>query len=61
VGAGTRTFAWLGAANNAGIAIGAGLAGVVIDARGAAAAIWVGVGCALAGTLVAVATRATTA
>jgi MFS family permease len=48
-GQGTRTFAWLVAANNGGIAAGAALAGAVISADGDAAGLWLSVACALVG------------
>ncbi len=48
-GAGTRSFAWLAAANNAGIAAGAGAAGAVIAGHTEAAGLWLAVFCALAG------------
>jgi hypothetical protein len=45
-GAATRSFAWLVTANNAGIGIGAALAGQL---DGGAAGLWLAAGCALAG------------
>jgi hypothetical protein len=48
-GTGTRSFAWLAAANNAGIALGAVAAGALIAAHTDAAGLWLAVGCALAG------------
>lgn len=48
-GSGTRTFAWLAAANNAGIAVGAAAAGALIAGYTDAAGLWLAVGCALAG------------
>ncbi len=45
-GAATRSFAWLVTANNAGIGIGAALAGQL---SGGAAGLWLAAGCALAG------------
>jgi MFS family permease len=57
-GAATRTFAWLGAANNAGIAMGAALAGVAIDERGAASALWIGAAAAVLGIGISIASKA---
>jgi predicted MFS family arabinose efflux permease len=48
-GSGTRTFAWLAAANNAGIAAGAAGAGALISSDTASAGMWLAVGCAFAG------------
>ena len=48
-GTGTRTFAWLAAANNGGIAAGAAGAGALISGAPEAAGLWLAVGCALAG------------
>jgi MFS family permease len=52
-GAGTRTFAWLGAANNAGIAVGAAAAGALMDRHSHPAGLWLAVGCAAAGVALA--------
>jgi hypothetical protein len=52
-GAGTRTFAWLAAANNAGIAAGAAGAGELISQRPDPAGLWLAAGCALAGVALA--------
>jgi predicted MFS family arabinose efflux permease len=57
-GAATRTFAWLVTANNGGLAFGAALAGVVIAARGSAAALWIGVAFALVGMAISIAAGA---
>ncbi len=57
-GAATRTFAWLVTANNGGLAFGAALAGVVIAARDSAAALWIGVACALVGMAISIAAGA---
>jgi predicted MFS family arabinose efflux permease len=57
-GAATRTFAWLVTANNGGLAFGAALAGVVIAARGSAAALWIGVAFALFGMAISIAAGA---
>jgi MFS family permease len=53
-GAGTRTFAWLVAANNGGIAAGAAGAGALIAAHTETTGMWLAVGCALAGMALAV-------
>jgi MFS family permease len=56
-GEATRTFAWLAAANNAGIAAGAAASGALISGLTDAAGLWLAAGCGLAGaTLAAVAT-----
>jgi predicted MFS family arabinose efflux permease len=52
-GAGTRTFAWLAAANNAGIAAGAAGAGELISQHPDPAGLWLAAGCALAGVALA--------
>jgi hypothetical protein len=48
-GSGTRTFAWLVTANNAGLALGAAVAGALAEDSGADAGLWFGAACALAG------------
>jgi hypothetical protein len=48
-GTGTSTFAWLAAANNAGVAAGAAGAGALIGGSSGGAGLWLAVGCALAG------------
>jgi MFS family permease len=48
-GSGTRTFAWLVTANNAGLAFGAAVAGALAQSSGADAGLWFGAICALAG------------
>jgi len=48
-GAGTRTFAWLAAANNAGIAAGAAAAGSLIAANTVSTGLWLAVAFAVAG------------
>jgi predicted MFS family arabinose efflux permease len=48
-GSGTRTFAWLVTANNAGLALGAAVAGALAEGSGADAGLWFGAACALAG------------
>jgi MFS family permease len=48
-GSGTRTFGWLVTVNNGGLALGAAAGGVLADASGPAAGLWLAAGCALAG------------
>lgn len=48
---GTRTFAWLVTANNGGLAAGAAAAGAIAEGSGAAAGLWLGAACALAGVI----------
>jgi len=50
-GTGTQTFAWLVTANNGGIGVGAGVAGALSEASGAAAGLWFAAVCALAGAI----------
>jgi MFS family permease len=52
-GSGTRTFAWLAAANNAGIAAGAAASGALISGYTDAAGLWLAAGWAVAGALLA--------
>ncbi|HWK30039.1 MAG TPA: hypothetical protein VNS09_25945, partial [Solirubrobacter sp.] len=47
-GAGTRGFAWLVTANNGGLALGAAVAGGIVERSGPAAGLWLGAACALA-------------
>jgi predicted MFS family arabinose efflux permease len=47
-GSGTRGFAWLVTANNGGLALGAAVAGGVVERSGPAAGLWLGAACALA-------------
>ena len=47
-GSGTRTFAWLVTANNGGLALGAAVAGAIVQRSGAAGGLWFGAACALA-------------
>jgi predicted MFS family arabinose efflux permease len=56
-GVGTRVYAWLVTANNGGLALGAGLAGVLVAARGPAAGLWLGAGFAFAGVITALAAK----
>jgi MFS family permease len=60
-GSGTRTFAWLVTANNGGLALGAALAGVLAERRGADAGLWFGAACALLGVFPAAAAAAMSA
>jgi predicted MFS family arabinose efflux permease len=48
-GARTRAFAWLVAANNGGVAVGAAGAGALIAAHTDSTGLWLAAGCALAG------------
>jgi predicted MFS family arabinose efflux permease len=48
-GAATRVFGWLVTANNAGVGLGAAVAGEVVRARGGASGMWLAAGCALLG------------
>lgn len=52
-GSGTRSFAWLAAANNAGIAVGAATAGALISGHTEASGMWLAAACALLGVGVA--------
>jgi predicted MFS family arabinose efflux permease len=48
-GADTRVFGWLVTANNAGVGLGAAVAGEVVRAHGGASGMWLAAGCALLG------------
>jgi hypothetical protein len=50
-GTGTQTFAWLVTANNGGIGVGAAVGGVLSEASGAAAGLWLAAICAVVGAI----------
>jgi hypothetical protein len=53
--AGTRVFGWLVTANNAGVGLGAAVAGEVVRDHGGGAGMWLSAGCALLGLPIALA------
>ncbi len=59
VGTAVESFAWLGTAITAGLAVGTAAGGLIVDATGVSATIWLGVAAAAAAALVTVARRPT--